>query len=396
MKKVFYRCVQSTFALFVGLVQNKVTKLVRGEGSLLKSIDLLKEKNVSKLLIVTTSGFVRRGSLESLETELKANNIEYFIYTGVNPDPSVNDVEGGVKFYKENNCEAILAIGGGSVLDCAKVIGARVSNPKTSVRKMRGMLKVKKKLPTYIPVPTTCGTGSEVTAAAVITDEINNRHYKYAVTDLKLIPDVAILDPNMLKSITPFMLVTTTMDALTHSLEAYTNLFVSKEIKKDSLESIKLIFDNLENAYTNKDSESLDNLLYASTLAGIAITHNFVGYVHAIAHAVGALYHLPHGYLNSIILPVLLKVYEKDIEDKMKLLCEYSNIEKTTSYTGAIIERINKLKELENLPSTIKELKEEDFDEVVNRANKEANPTYPVPTILNKKQLKEVLYTLKG
>ena len=389
MKRILYRTRQFIFSIFVKMVQNKETKLIRGKESILKIPRMLNSSETDNILLVTTPGFIKRETLLPLFNELKNNSIKYTIFTGVHPDPSVEDVENGVLAYLENKCKAIVAIGGGSVLDCAKVIGARVSNPKTCVRKMRGMLKVKKKIPTYIPVPATCGTGSEVTAAAVISDSINGKHYKYAVTDLKLIPNIAVLDPNLLKTLPNNMLVTTSMDALTHSLEAYLNLFASKEVTKDSLESIKLIFENIDSAVANKDDLSLDNLLYASTLAGIAITHNFVGYVHALAHAIGAMYGLAHGYLNSIILPVVLKAYESKIEKKMKILCEYMNIESTNSYTDAIINLINKIKDNNNLPYVINELREEDFDEIVLRANKEANPTYPVPKILNKKGLKQ-------
>lgn len=395
MKKILYRSRQYIFSVFVKLVQNKKTDLIREKNSLLKVPEVLINSNILNVLVVTTPGFIKRKTLEQLFNKLEENNIKYSIFTDVHPDPSVEDVENGVLVYNSNQCQGIVAIGGGSVLDCAKVLGARVSNPKTSVRKMRGMLKIKKKLPMYLPVPATCGTGSEVTAAAVISDTINEMHYKYAVTDLKLIPSLAILDSNLLKTLPDNMLVTTSMDALTHSLEAYLNLFPSKAVVKDSLESIKLIFNNIDSALATRDDLSLDNLLYASTLAGIAITHNFVGYVHALAHAIGAMYHLAHGYLNSIILPVVLKEYENKIEKKMKKLCEYMNVEKQGSYTDTIIHLIDEIKQKNNLPNVIKELKEEDFDEIVLRANKEANPTYPVPKILNKKQLINLLYKLK-
>lgn len=395
MRKALYRTRQYIFSLFVGLVQNKKTRLIHHKDSLYELPQLLKANKVNSVLIVTSPGFIKRGTLETLFNKLKENNICYAVYTGVTPDPSVNDVENGVKVYLENGCKGIAAIGGGSVLDCAKIIGARVANKKTPVRKMRGMLKIKKKLPPYFPIPATCGTGSEVTAAAVISDVINGQHYKYAVTDLKLIPEVAILDSNLLKTLPNNMLVTTSMDALTHSLEAYLNLFASKQVKKDSMESVKLIFNNIDNAIKNKDDESLDNLLYASTLAGIAITHNFVGYVHALAHAIGAMYCLPHGYLNSIILPVMLKTYETKIEKKMEALCKYMNVEKTSTYTDAIINIINRIKKDNDLPNTIEQLKESDFEEIASRAHKEANPTYPVPMVLFKKDLIKVLYALK-
>lgn len=390
MKKVLYRTQHYIFSIFVKLVQNKKTKLIKGEDSLLLLPKLLKESKIDSILLVTSEGFIKRKTLEPLFELLVKEGIKYACFTGVHPDPSVDDVENGLKVYLENNSKAIVAIGGGSVLDCAKIIGARASNLKTPVRKMRGMLKIKKKLPPYFPIPTTCGTGSEVTAAAVISDTINDKHYKYAVTDLKLIPDLAILDPKLLSTLPEHMLVTTAMDALTHSLEAYLNLFASKQVKKDSLESVKLIFENIN----NRDINSLNNLLYASTLAGIAITHNFVGYVHAIAHAMGAMYGLAHGYLNSVILPVVLKAYEPKIEKKMKVLCEYIGLDAKEKYTDAIIEKINEIKQEYNLPKTIKELKEEDINEIVARANKEANPTYPVPLIMNKRELYKIVSLL--
>lgn len=393
MKKAFYRIRQWGFSLVIGLV-SKETKLVRGEKSLLKLPGILKDDKIDSALVVTTAGFIKRGTLASFFAELEKESIKYGIFTNVTPDPSVSDVELGVEAYKNAGAGAIIAIGGGSVLDCAKVIGARVSNPGMPVRKMRGMLKVRKALPPYYPVPATCGTGSEVTAAAVISDIIDGKHYKFAVNDFKLVPKMAVLDPDLLTTLPQNMLLTTAMDAVTHAMEAYTNKFASKSVTRDALEAVKLVFDNVEKGYKEKDIKALDNLLFGSTLAGIAFTHNFVGYVHAIAHAMGAIYGLPHGYLNAIILPVMIKKYEPKIEGKMKVLCEYTDTKVSGSYTDSVIARLNRINALGNLPKTINELKPEDYDEIVKRALKEANPAYPVPIIFSEKELREVLVEL--
>ena len=199
-------------------------------------------------------------------------------------------------------------LGGGSSLDCAKAVGARAAKPKQSLAKMKGILKVHKRLPLLIAIPTTAGTGSETTLAAVITDA-ETRH-KYTINDFPLIPRYAVLDPKVTLSLPPFITATTGMDALTHAVETYIGNSTTYRTRKDALLAVRLIFENIDTVYTDgKDVNARRNMLHASFYAGCAFTKSYVGYVHAVAHSLGGEYNVPHGYANAVLLPFVLEAY---------------------------------------------------------------------------------------
>ncbi len=181
---------------------------------------ILKEKNINDILVVTGSGMVRRGQVQPLLEGFQENGIRYTIQTFDQPDPTSEDVELGYKTYSENGCKAIVALGGGSRIDCAKGIAAKAVHPKKKVSQLQGLLKVHWFIPTLIAIPTTAGAGSETTVAAVITDSATHR--KAAINDPFLIPKYAVLDPELTRDLPPFTTATTGMDALTHAVEAYT------------------------------------------------------------------------------------------------------------------------------------------------------------------------------
>ena len=385
---------QRFVSTFIRVAKIKRPSLIKGKKSILKLPNVVKNDGNTRALVVTTAGFIKRGSLEPLFDALKNEGVKYFVYNGIMPDPTIACIEEALKVYKENNCECIIAVGGGSVMDASKIIGARSTNPTLQVRDMRGMFKIKNPIPDLYVVPTTAGTGSEATVAAVITDEVDGTHYKYAITDFGLVPKYAAMYPEITLSLPKHITAATGMDALTHAVETYTNLYASPMVKMLARKSVKMIFDNLENAYNNgNDIKARGRMLMASYYAGVAFTNNFVGYVHAVAHALGALYGLPHGYANAILLPVVMDQYGQSVYKSLAELAEVVGIEGESNKEKAekFIDAIKQMNKRMEIPDKVKELKEEDFDTIVSRTLIEANPSYPVPVIWDEEDVKLLL-----
>ena len=230
--------------------------------------------------------------------------IEYHVYDKTVANPTTDTVEEALAIYKDNKCDCIIGFGGGSSMDCAKAVGVRIARPKTHLSKLGGILKVHAKLPLLIAIPTTAGTGSETTLAAVIADA-TTRH-KYAINDFPLIPRYAVLDPKVTLTLPASITATTGMDALTHAVEAYIGNSTTPGTRKDALMATELIFNNLDRASTHgSDTTARKNMLKAAYYAGCAFTKSYVGYIHAIAHSLGGEYIVPHGLSNALILPML-------------------------------------------------------------------------------------------
>ncbi|WP_139355783.1 iron-containing alcohol dehydrogenase [Clostridium felsineum] len=395
MKNMYYRTNQFIFSKAQKLLPWRMPKLISGEGSLLKLPEQVKKDGLKKVMIVTSAGFIKRGSLKELFSKLEKEGILYFIYSNVQPDPTIECIEDAAKAYKRENCEGIIAVGGGSVMDCAKVVGARIVRPNKSVSDMAGLLKIRKKLPPLYTVPTTAGTGSETTVAAVVTD--SKDHRKYAVADLCLMPEYAVLDPVLTVALPKHMTAITGMDALTHAVEAYINKYGSKESKEYALRAVKMILENLTKAYDDGSNLKVrDEMLKASYYAGVAFTRAYVGYVHAIAHAVGGLYKVAHGMANSVILPVVLEAYGTAIYKELAELGEAINITGGTEKEKAqnFILKIREINKHMEIPESLNVVKKKDIPEIISRAIKEANPAYPVPVIWDKEDFKKVIERL--
>lgn len=393
-KALWCRTYQTIFKILLPVLPYREPQILKNYDELVFEF---KRNNISKCSLVTDAGLNKLGLTKALEDSLKQNDIDVFVYDGTVPNPTTTNVDDGLKIYKENNCQALIGFGGGSPMDCAKAIGARIACPNKTLGQMKGVLKVKKKLPPLVAIPTTAGTGSETTLAAVITDA-ETRH-KYAINDFPLIPKYAILDANLTVGLPQKVTSTTGMDALTHAVEAYIGKSTTKRTRECSKQAVKLIFENLEKAYTDgTDITARQNMLHASYLAGLAFTKSYVGYVHAIAHSLGGKYNTPHGLANAVILPVMLKRYGKSIYKKLYQLGVYAGLfERNISYyDGAklFIKKIESMNKFMNIPSHI-EINEQDIDELATTAEKEANPLYPVPKLLTKDQLKEIYLKIK-
>ena len=281
-------------------------------------------------------------------------------------------------------------------MDCAKAVGACIARPHTSLAKMKGILKVRRHLPLLIAIPTTAGTGSETTLAAVITDA-ETRH-KYAINDFPLIPKYAVLDPKVTRSLPPFITATTGMDALTHAVEAYIGNSTTPGTRKDALMAVALIFRNLDDAYEDGSNlEARANMLKASYYAGCAFTKSYVGYVHAVAHSLGGEYNVPHGLANAILLPFVLEAYGPAVHQKLSELAVAAGLSDENTpkeeSAGRFIDAIKAMKKRFKLGDTVSAIRKEDIPKLAHYADKEANPLYPVPVLMNAKEL-ESFYRL--
>ena len=387
VKKLYCRTFQTVFKIALPFLPYRKPKVV---GSVKALPDIILKKKCSKVLIITDSGIRKLGLTRRLEKALDAAGIPCIIYDKTVANPTTVNVAEAVKLYLDNGCDCIIGFGGGSSMDCAKAVGARIAKPKQSLAKMKGILKVRRKLPLLMAVPTTAGTGSETTLAAVITDA--QTRYKYAINDFPLIPRYAVLDPKVTLSLPPFITATTGMDALTHAVEAYIGNSTTYGTRKDALLAVKLIFENIDTAYEDGSNvEARRNMLHASFYAGCAFTKSYVGYVHAIAHSLGGEYNVPHGLANAVILPMLLEAYGEKIHKKLARLAIAAGLADAdtpcSEAAGQFIRAVKDMKIRFGIGDHIPEIQETDIPKLAHYADKEANPLYPVPVLMDAAKL---------
>lgn len=394
--KGFYRLIHFSFYLIKPLLPYKPPKVLN---EISEIVGVLTKKHINNVMLVSDKMVREIGLTKELESLLKDANINLVIYDEVKPNPTSENVEKGVKLYKEKKCKALIAFGGGSPIDCAKAIAARIAKPKKTLRQLKGILKVGKKIPTLFCIPTTAGTGSETTITSVISDSFT--HEKYTINDFNLVPEYAVLDPTVTFTLPKHLTSTTGLDALTHAVEAYIGKSTSKTTRKQSIEAIKLIFANIEKAYNYPtDYEARKNMLIASNLAGKAFSMSYVGYVHAVAHTLGGKYNVPHGLANSILLPIFLKEYGKSIYKKLwKISVALNFVSKESSYVdgyNAFIKKLDELNDALNIPKNVSKIEVSDIPAMAKTAAKEANHIYPVPTMKSAKELEKFYYIAKG
>ena len=396
LKKAYYRSFQVIMKYAMFLFDWSEPELLEGPGAVKRLPALIKSKGIRKVLVVTDKGLMGLNLLDGLFGALTDAGVDYAVFDGVQPNPTIDNIEDARAMYLENGCEAVVAFGGGSPMDCAKAAAARVTNPKTSVRKMRGTLRVFHKPALIFAVPTTAGTGSETTVAAVVSDP--ETHEKNPINDPKLRPKYAVLDPELTVGLPPHITSTTGMDALTHAVEAYIGKSNVHSTEMYAEKAVKLIFQNLEKVYANgKDIEGRNNMLKASYYAGMAFTRAYVGYVHAIGHNLGGMYGIPHGLAMSVILPYVLDYYGKTAQFRLARLAEISGacpVGSDEAKAAAFIQEIRDMNKRMNIPDGFEQIKEEDLPILVKRALKEANALYPVPKIMNEADCEAVIRRL--
>ena len=400
--KMYCRTFQAVLKQLIKLMPWRKPELLQFENGAAGLASFGKSKGREKVLVVTDGNLMKLGLCAPMLEAMEKEGVKAAVYDKVVANPTIDNVEAALALYNESGAQGIIAFGGGSPMDCAKGVGARVARPKKSIPKMKGILKVGKKMPPFFAIPTTSGTGSETTLAAVITDTTNPEHHlKYAIQDFPLIPHYAVLDPSLTAGLPQKVTSTTGMDALCHAIEAYIGNSNTKETRQKAEEAIKLIFTYLKRAYDDgKDMEARKNMQTAAFDAGVAFTRAYVGNVHAMGHAMGAKYNTPHGLAMAVILPHMLDFYGEKIYKKLAKLADVVGItgadeaEKAKAFIKAVKDMNAYMQIPENFGGIIKK---EDAVDMSEAAYKEANPLYPVPVMMGKEDfVKMYLEVLNG
>ncbi len=386
-KAAYCRAFQAAFRIALPILPYREPEIVPTCAELARVF--VKEK-IKKVLIVADQGVKNAGLLTPIETTLAKSDVSYVVYDKTRPNPTVDNVEEALSLYVKNSCDALIAVGGGSPIDCAKAVGARVVYPKKSVGKLKGLLRVWRRLPPLIAVPTTAGTGSETTVAAVIVDA--EKQYKYTILSFPLIPTYAVLDPELTFSLPPSLTATTGIDALVHAVEAYIGRSTTKETRRLALDATKLIFENLEIAFNDgRNRDAREKMLRAAHMAGLAFSKSYVGYIHAVAHTLGGRYGTPHGLANAVITPYVLDAYGKSVYRKLRDLAVAAGVAtlRDDAKTAAekMIAAIRELNAKLGIPEKLAGIKKEDISAMARLASREANPLYPVPKLFDVKEL---------
>lgn len=393
LEKAFVRLYMLIFKAVTAILPFKWPEVYEGPDSSLELCRRIAADGHRRVLIVTDSVLSKLGLLEPMKAELEKAGVEYVVYDGVQPDPTVEQIEAGYEVLRANDCTAILAVGGGSSIDAAKMIGARAKNDKPVV-KMTGLFRVWRGILPLYAVPTTAGTGSEVTIAAVVSDPAQQR--KLPVVDLRLMPVATALDPKLMVGLPPHITAATGMDALTHAVEAWISRNAMRRTDEKALEAAKLIFQYLPVAYHDGSNlEARQAMARAAHLAGIAFTQAGVGYVHAIAHNFGARYHVPHGLANAIVMPYVLEYSKPNAKRRMAELARACDLAPADAdddtAADALIERIRQLNREFGIPEKLDKLRAEDIPAIARAARAEARFTYAVPRYMSQQDCEAVI-----
>jgi alcohol dehydrogenase len=350
-----------------------------------------------KLLVVTDKIIMQLGLLQGLTDALTAGGVEFAIFDEITPDAPIPLIERGIQCYRDNDCDAIVAVGGGSAIDASKAIAVSIANSGKTLRSLAGYFKgMHAPVPIYA-VPTTAGTGSEVTVAAVIADP--ERHSKLVIVDMRMVPRMAALDPKLMTGLPPAVTAATGVDALTHAVEAFIGQWACAQTDSLALAAVGMIFENLPVAYaTGSDLQAREKMALASTFAGMAFTRANVGYVHAIAHQFGGRYHTPHGLANAIVLPHVLRFSAPAIEIQLARLAEraglategLSRAQRAERFLDAVDALLLQL----NIPKTLQSLQAKDIPSLARAALKEAHTGYPVPRYMTQAECESILRKL--
>jgi len=346
-----------------------------------------------KILIVTDRVVAKMGLPNALAKALSAGGVAHVMFDAVTPDAPIPIIEQGMAYYEKHGCDAIVAFGGGSPMDAAKTIALAVANRKHP-RKLVGYFKgMRSPVPLYA-VPTTAGTGSEVTVAAVVSDPQTNR--KLVIADTRLVPAIAALDPTLMVGLPRHVTAATGMDALTHAVEAFVGQWSNTHTDRMALAAVGLIYGNLRTAYrSGRSLAAREQMSIAATYAGLAFTRANVGYVHAIAHQLGGTYHTPHGLANAIMLPHVLKFLSPAITKRLAVLAVRAGVGREGERAAVLAKKfVNSVEALNRdlgIPLHLDALRAEDIPALAKAACWEADTNYPVPRYMSPKICEGIL-----
>ena len=344
---------------------------------------------VKRVMVITDGQLLQLGIVDPLIELMKDNKVEVEVFSEIEPDPGFELVLKGVECLNDFKPDAVLAVGGGSSIDGAKAIllsHANDCHPSSLTGVWLYSWPRKRCLP-FFAIPTTAGTGAEVTIAAVVSDKA--AQIKYAIIDPKTVPAMVALDPKLMVGLPPSITAPTGMDALTHAVEAYVSTVATNETDVLARMASGSIMRNLIIAYTDgQNLEARERMAVAASMAGLAFTRAGVGYIHAIAHQLGGLYHVPHGLANAIVMPHVLEFSKPNCAHRLADLARNSDIGESgasdAELADAFIAQIRKMNADMKIPGCVKELKREDFDKIIDRAFAEAHGTYGVPRYLTR------------
>ncbi|NMP17633.1 iron-containing alcohol dehydrogenase [Thalassotalea sp. Y01] len=393
-----YKLIAFTLKVAGKLLNIPKPLLLCGADSAQKLLNLIITQGSKRVLIVTDSGLAELGMIDSIEQQLKDSGIDVVIFADIMPDPDEKVIVKGIKALQHNDCELVLAIGGGSVIDASKMIAALAKQKRVdsfTIRACRGMLKIwRKGLPLYV-MPTTAGTGSEATMIAVVSNHKGGQ--KYPIISPAICCDVAALDAKLMTGLPKAITAATGMDALTHAIEAYTSKNASAETDRYALAAVRLIFANLTTcAETPDDINARENMALASYYAGLAFNKAGVGYVHAVAHQLGAYYHIPHGLANAMVLTRVLRLNQQTCQQRFAHLANVIGIEEYDQRKGAeqFIGQVDALCQQLDIPAQVAELQRHDCADIAKAALKEAHFLYALPRYLDEQEACDLVKSL--
>lgn len=396
MNKVYVKVFQGAMSLGMAFLKWNTPRVISGENVYERLALTIKKNENKKPFIVTGPNIRKRGLLDKMLAQLNERGIEYDIFSDVSANPTDTEVMAGLKQYNESGCDCFILFGGGSPMDCGKAICALSVNPGKTVSQMQGLLKVRHKTPTIYAIPTTSGTGSETTIAAVITEEAT--HHKASISDTHLMPKYALLDPELTVGLPPQVTAATGMDALCHAVESYTNgKYCSKLENEYAIKAVKGIHDNILEAYEHGDNlEAREAMQFAAFFAGRSFTRGCVGYVHAVGHTLSGLYGISHGLAMAVILPHVLRKYGPACEKKLAILADQCGMKgkSVTELSESFISWIEDTNEKMGIPKVFDIVKKEDIPQMIEWASKEANPIYPTPELWDYKDFEEIIYKI--
>lgn len=395
-KKVMFRLRQKLMGSFIMKPQPKPLVFL-GPGSSAQLSQAIGRFGMRKILVVTDKPLRELGVLDATLSALENAGVETAIFDGVTPDPTEQVVDQGIDFYQQQRCDSVLAFGGGSSIDAAKVIALAAAN-NCKAAACIGLKKCKLPAVPFYAVPTTAGTGSEATFIAVISN--NETHAKGPVVDPSLIPKIAALDPEVMSGLPAHITAATGMDALTHAIESYIGRWESDDTNFYGLAACRLVFDNLAEACRNgANLEAREAMALASHYGGLAITNALVGYVHAISHNLGAKYGIAHGLGNAMLLPHILELMKEDAAEKLADIAVYCGMgersEPSSALARKLIDRVWELNKEIGIPPTSDAIREEDMDALVSAALTEGG-SYPTPRFISEDECRGVLRAIQS
>ena len=394
----FYKAIMQVLKLAGKLIPQTQPFIFTGKDASLALTKLIIEQDKQHVFIVTDAVLNKLGIANKICEQLALHNVNVTVFDQVTPDPSEVVVNDGIALLKAQKCDLVLAIGGGSSIDAAKMM-AVLANSRQTIKGVAGLLKIKKfGLPLCV-IPTTSGTGSEVTMAAVITD--TDSQSKSLIVSPKMLAMATALDPLMMSGMPAKITADTGFDALTHAIEAYLSTYANTQTDQFSLTAIKLIFKQLPQCYHQGDDlDARQALALASCYAGLAFNKTNVGYVHAISHQIGAKYHSPHGFTNAVVLPSILEFYCQGCEQRLAEMAAAIGINtsllSTAEAAQQFIMAVKTLQKEVAIPAKLACINQQDITELSKSALQEAHYFYPVPKYLTRQQCETILYNLCG